>query len=104
MKALVSPASFGNPDYPAVIAKLAAVPGYRAQFEKAFPGQHEPVTPENWASAIGAYERTLVSPSPFDTYLRGDTSALDARAQSGLRKFMDLGCAGCHDGTGVGGG
>ena len=103
MKALLGPASFGNPDYPAAMAKLAAIPGYRPSFEKVFPSEKEPVTPENWAKAIGAYVRTLASPSPFDSYLKGEAGALSAREQSGLRKFIANGCAGCHNGVGVGG-
>ena len=33
-------------------------------FETAFPGETEPVTAENWGKAIGAYERTLLTPAP----------------------------------------
>ncbi len=103
-QALVGPASFGNPSYEAAMARLAAIPGYRELFARAFPGPTDPVTPENWGKAIGAYERTLVTPSPFDRYLEGDEGALTAEAQAGLRAFMQLGCAGCHNGAGVGGG
>jgi cytochrome c peroxidase len=62
------------------------------------------VTPENWGKAIGAYERTLVTPSPFDRYLSGDESALGADAKAGLREFMQAGCIACHNGVDVGGG
>ena len=72
-------------------------------FEKAFPGEAEPVTVENWGKAIGAYERTLITPAPFDRYLKGDTAALSAQAKQGLDKFMSFGCSGCHSGVTVGG-
>jgi cytochrome c peroxidase len=104
MQALIGPPSFGNPSYEAAMAKLEAIPGYPPLFARAFPGEKDPVTPENWGKAIGAYERTLVTPSPFDAYLEGDDRALTAEAQSGLREFMQVGCAGCHNGAGVGGG
>ena len=103
VKALISPIAYGNADYAAAEQKLRAIPGYRAMFEKAFPGETEPVNVENWGKAIGAYERVLLTPAPFDRYLAGDTSALNAQAQRGLDKFMTFGCAGCHNGVTVGG-
>ena len=102
VKALVSPLAYGNADYAAAEARLRALP-YRPMFEAAFPGQSEPVTTENWGLAIGAYERTLITPAPFDRFLKGDTGALDAKAKRGLDKFMTVGCAGCHSGVTVGG-
>jgi len=103
VKALISPLAYGNADYAAAEEKLRAIPGYRAMFEKAFPGETEPVNVENWGKAIGAYERVLLTPAPFDRYLAGDTGALNAQAQRGLDKFMTFGCAGCHNGVTVGG-
>lgn len=103
-KALVGPPSFGNPNFEAAMAKLKAIPGYAPLFATAFPGQSDPITPENWGNAIGAYERTLVTPSPFDAYLAGDDAALSPAAQAGLREFIQVGCTACHNGVGVGGG
>lgn len=103
LKALVSPLAYGNPDYAAAEARLRAIPGYRALFAKAFPGEAEPVTAKNWSLAIGAYERTLMTPAPFDRYLEGDTSAIGPKARQGLEKFMSVGCAGCHGGVTLGG-
>lgn len=103
-KALTGAASFGNPNFDVAMARLKAIPGYAPMFAKAFPGQADPVTPDNWGKAIGAYERTLVTPSPFDAYLRGKEGALSPDAEKGLQEFMQLGCAGCHNGAGVGGG
>jgi len=103
-KALVGPPSFGQPDFPTAIAKIKAIPTYPEMFRKAFPADQEPITPENWGKAIGAYERTLVTPSPFDAYLAGNVEALTPAARAGLSKFIDTGCTGCHGGVGVGGG
>jgi cytochrome c peroxidase len=103
VKALVSPLAYGNPDYAAAEAKLRAIPGYRPMFDKAFPGEAQPVNVENWGKAIGAYERVLLTPAPFDRYLGGDTGALSAQAKRGLDKFMAFGCSGCHNGVTVGG-
>jgi cytochrome c peroxidase len=54
--------------------------------------------------AIGAYERTLVTPSRFDAYLAGRTDALSAAERAGLKRFIATGCIACHNGPGVGGG
>jgi len=103
-RSLIGPLTFGNPDYPSVAAKIKAIPDYVEMFKKTFPGESDPITPDNWGTAIGAYERTLVTPSRFDDYLAGDAVALSAPERAGLRKFIDGGCAGCHNGSAVGGG
>lgn len=102
LKSLTGRASFGNPDPAAVIRKLKVL-GYEPEFKQAFPNDAEPVKPENWGKAIGAYERTLVTPSPFDAYLKGDDRALTPQAQNGLKTFIEIGCASCHGGVALGG-
>jgi cytochrome c peroxidase len=62
------------------------------------------VSRKNMALAIGAFERTLVTPSRFDDYLKGNVDALSAGERAGLAKFIELGCIACHNGPGVGGG
>lgn len=103
LKALVSPLAYGNADYGAAEARLRAIPGYLAMFKAAFPNDASPVTAVNWATAIGAYERILLTPAPFDDYLKGNTAAIGPQAKRGLDKFMSVGCAGCHSGVVVGG-
>ncbi|MCX7899530.1 MAG: cytochrome-c peroxidase, partial [Methylocystis sp.] len=102
-KSLLGPASFGNPDHATAMGKLKAIPAYADAFAKAFPGEVNPINSKNWGLAIGAFERTLITPAKFDAYLNGDAKALTAAQRAGLRKFIDLGCAGCHNGAGVGG-
>lgn len=102
-KSLLGPASFGNLDYSGPMRELKMVPAYRELFAKAFPEDANPVNEKNWAKAIAAYERTLASPSRFDAFLEGDAKALTDAEKQGLRKFIDLGCANCHNGAGVGG-
>ncbi|MFO1123964.1 MAG: cytochrome c peroxidase [Methylocystis sp.] len=102
-KSLLGPVSFGNPDQATAMSKLKAIPAYADAFAKAFPGDKDPINSKNWGVAVGAFERTLLTPSKFDAYLAGDVSALSKQQQAGLRKFIDLGCASCHNGPGVGG-
>jgi cytochrome c peroxidase len=41
----------------------------------------------------------LITPnSPFDKYVKGQKSALNAQQISGMEKFESLGCKGCHSG------
>jgi cytochrome c peroxidase len=103
-KSLLGAASFGNPDFAAVTSKLKSIAGYPELFAMAFPEDKDPVNEKNWGKAIGAFERTLPQPTRFDDFLNGKTNALSAAEQAGLRKFIDVGCANCHNGVGVGGG
>ncbi|HME46334.1 MAG TPA: cytochrome c peroxidase [Syntrophorhabdales bacterium] len=102
-QALTGPPSFGMPSYEAAENKLKEIKGYPALFQKAFPGQKEPVTADNFAKALGAFERTLVTPSPFDGYLKGNKTGLSDSEKRGLQTFMQAGCAGCHAGPYLGG-
>ncbi len=58
---------------------------------------------ENFVDAIAAFERTLITPAPFDDFLKGDTDALTAQQQEGYQLFQDLSCATCHTGVILGG-
>ncbi|MDP3571731.1 MAG: cytochrome c peroxidase, partial [Archangium sp.] len=51
--------------------------------------------------AIGEYERSLIADqSPFDRFMEGDASALDAQQQQGLELFLGKGnCINCHGGA-----
>jgi cytochrome c peroxidase len=102
-KSLLGPASFGNADHQSAMDKLKAIPDYKAAFIEAFPGETDPIISKNWGLAIAAYERTLLSPSRFDAYLAGDKTALSSIEQKGLGLFIENGCSGCHNGTGLGG-
>jgi len=82
-----------------VVKKLKAIPEYREMFKKAFPGEVDPITFDNVAKAIAAYERTLITPnSPFDRYLSGDKKALSRVQIEGMKLFVDKGCVSCHRG------
>ena len=53
--------------------------------------------------ALGSYLKSLVTPSRFDRYLRGDKSALSIDEKAGYAKFKSYGCVSCHQGINVGG-
>lgn len=102
MKALTSPLAYGNKSFEEAEEKLRTL-GYQTLFDEAFPNEKDAVSAENWGVAIGAFERTLLTPAPFDRYLKGDTRAISAEAKAGLDKFIGYGCASCHSGSAVGG-
>ncbi len=83
---------------------LQSIPGYVELFKKVFPKEDSPVTFANMGKAIGAFERKLLTPAPFDAFLKGDDSALTNEEKKGLNTFMKTGCITCHNGAGVGGG
>ena len=100
---LVNPIEMGTSEQHAV-EQLNAIPGYVEKFQKAFPEQADPITFTNVRDAIALFEATLITPKePFDSYLRGDASALTEEQKEGLQLFVDNGCAACHSGINVGG-
>jgi cytochrome c peroxidase len=86
-----------------VVEVLRAIPGYRSLFERAFPGEAQPITIDNTAAAIGEFERGLITPARWDQYLEGNTQALTAAEKEGAKLFANLGCMVCHTGAYVGG-
>jgi cytochrome c peroxidase len=100
---ILNPVEMAMPSEAAAVAAIRSVPEYVGQFQAAFPGEADPITFDNIANAIGAFERKLVTPSRWDRFLEGDGRALNAEERAGLHWFMHSGCAGCHSGTLVGG-
>lgn len=95
---MVNPVEMGMADHAAVMKRVAAIPGYAAEFRKVFGGDNA-VTIENAAKAIAAYERKLITPnSAFDRYRAGDRQALSAQAQRGMKLVENVGCTACHSG------
>jgi len=100
---VLNPIEMAMPDAKRVEETLASMPEYVTAFKKVFPKADKP-TFDNMALAIAAYERKLVTPSPFDAYLKGDDKALNAAQQQGLQDFIATGCTTCHSGVAIGGG
>ena len=83
----------------AVVARLKAIPEYRALFARAF-GSTNSITAINLAKALATFERTLLANnSPFDRYMRGDRSAMTATQIAGMQRFESTGCTNCHNGA-----
>jgi cytochrome c peroxidase len=86
-----------------VLGVLKSMPEYVAAFKSAFPGEKDPVTFDNMARAIGAFERGLTTPSRWDKFLGDDQNALTSDEKAGLNIYLEAGCQTCHAGAYVGG-
>ena len=100
---LTNPVEMAMADHDAVMTTIKSIPGYVDMFKAAFPEAKDPLTIDNYALAVGAFERGLVTPAPFDKFLQGDSKALGPAALRGLQLFVDAQCVTCHAGPGIGG-
>lgn len=100
---VLNPVEMALPDDAAVKKVLSSIPEYVAAFKKAFPEDKDPVSLKNAGRAMGAFERRLVTPSPWDKLLEGDEKALTDEQKEGFMTFLNSGCTACHMGTLVGG-
>ncbi|MEZ4332494.1 MAG: cytochrome-c peroxidase [Myxococcota bacterium] len=101
---VLNPVEMAMPSDAAVVAVLQSIPGYVEAFRAAFPGEAEPITYDNMARAIGAFERNLLTPGRVDAFMAGDLAALSEQERRGLETFLSVGCTTCHNGPTVGGG
>lgn len=102
-KPITNPKEMAMADEKAVVAVLKSMPEYEAAFKKAFPDDKDPITLVNVGKAIGAFERTLLTPTKWDKYVGGDKTALSEEELKGLKTYLDTGCQTCHMGAGLGG-
>ena len=100
---ITNPVEMAMPNKALVEKRLKGMPEYVTMFKAAFPADKVPVTYLNVQKAIGAFERTLLTPAPFDKYMNGDLSALNAEQKEGMNAFIDAGCTTCHLGSNLGG-
>ena len=100
---VLNPVEMAMPAEPVVVKVLESMPEYVEAFTRAFPAEPKPVSYDNMARAIGAFERKLMTPSQWDALLKGDENALTPEEQVGLKTFMDVGCQTCHSGALLGG-
>lgn len=100
---ILNPVEMTMADEKSVVEVLQSIPGYVPLFKAAFAAASPALSYDTMAMAIGAYERTLVTPGRFDKFLQGDPAALGPEELRGLATFLDTGCGACHQGPGVGG-
>lgn len=90
----------GKPSMDDLCAKLTAIEGYRAQFQKVFSAA---CTPDNVTKSLAAFMRTIVSTAADSAWIRfkqGDKRAFRAAAQRGFAIFEGKArCTNCHAGV-----
>lgn len=90
------------PDEAEVVRRLKESPDYPKMFKAAFGALPDPINYDNFARAVAAFERTLITHDRFDDFLRGDDKALTPKEISGLNLFLQTGCTTCHLGPMIG--
>jgi cytochrome c peroxidase len=84
----------------AVLARINAVPAYRARFSERFPdvAAGQPITFRHIAQAIAEFELTMTfADAPLDRFARGDRNALTGPQRRGAILFFGrAGCVSCH--------
>lgn len=99
---LLNPVEMANTSKEAVVEKIAHIPEYQELFKQAY-GENAEISFDNITTAIAAFERTLLTPTRWDEYLKGDIKALSAQERDGLQAFINNGCVSCHSGVTLGG-
>ena len=95
---VTNPIEMGMSELEEAMNRVRDIPGYRPYFEKAFGG-NDPMTVDNAAKAVAAFERSLITPnSPYDRYVKGDEGAMSKQQVRGMATFAEIGCTGCHSG------
>ncbi|WP_230534203.1 cytochrome-c peroxidase, partial [Microvirga roseola] len=88
-------------DWAILEARLSSSPIYSQWFNRIYGHGPDRVS---LLDALVTFQRSLITPNArFDTYLRGDSSALRPAELEGLHLFMSYGCASCHQGMNLGG-
>ncbi len=99
---VLNPIEMAMPNEEMVLTRLEEA-GYGGRFQAAFPKAEQPLTYDNFAEAVAAFERTLITRDRFDDFLAGKLDALTSVEKAGLESFMEIGCVDCHNGALLGG-
>lgn len=92
---IANPIEMGN-THDAMLKTVNYIAGYQEEFKQVFGTT--PITIDQVAQAIAAFERTVVTTdSPFDRFVRGEEEALTPIEKKGLEIFNGKGhCTACH--------
>ncbi|MCL1933447.1 MAG: cytochrome-c peroxidase [Candidatus Azobacteroides sp.] len=96
----LNPVEMGSASFDNICAALSRDKAFTLTFTKVYP---DGLSEANITDAIAEFEKTLLTPSRFDKYMRGDKSALTAEEIEGYNVFKKNKCATCHVGMNIGG-
>lgn len=96
-----NPAEFGH-DLDGAVAVLESIPAYVSAFDRVYV---DGISSANLTDAIAYYETMNFTglSSPFLRQFEEGQSPLSEQAQRGQRRFVEVGCASCHNGINLGG-
>jgi cytochrome c peroxidase len=94
-----NPGEMGS-NWKEVLGKLGQDPKMIKQFDTIYG---DGMQPANIQDAIATFERSLITPSRFDRYLKGDSGAISEDERRGYQLFKNYGCIACHQGVNIGG-
>lgn len=94
-----NPGEMGS-NWKEVLGKLGRDQKLISQFDSIYG---DGMQPANIQDAIATFERSLITPSRFDRYLKGDSGAITEDERRGYQLFKNYGCIACHQGVNVGG-
>jgi len=94
-----NPGEMGS-NWKEVLGKLGQDKKMISQFDSLYG---DGLQPANIQDAIATFERSLLTPSRFDRYLRGDGSAITEEERTGYQLFKNYGCVARHQGVNIGG-
>jgi len=97
---ITNPKEMGN-NFKNIVDTLENDSYYNKIFHKIYK---DGINKENIGNALEEFQKTLVTPSPFDDYLRGNKDALTKNQKKGYELFQKKGCVSCHNGINLGGG
>jgi cytochrome c peroxidase len=97
---ITSPVEMGN-SFENLIISLKKISYYNKTFSTVYQNG---ITKENIGDALEEFQKTLITPSAFDDYLRGDENAITENQKKGYELFSKKGCVSCHNGINIGGG
>lgn len=101
---ILNPVEMATPHEGFALDRLKSIPEYKEWFGKAFGSDDtNTITYQHIAEAIACFERTLITPSRFDEYMKGDGDALTDQEKRGMQTFINTGCNTCHMGPTLGG-
>jgi cytochrome c peroxidase len=96
----LNPVEMASSSWQEIIAKFEADPDFTQRFLAVYPDGY---SDKNLTGAIAEFEKTLLTPSRFDAYLRGEKNVLSAEERRGYQLFKANRCASCHTGQNFGG-
>ncbi|WP_233863286.1 cytochrome c peroxidase [Paraburkholderia adhaesiva] len=96
----LNPVEMASTSWDQIVGKLKQDSAFTSDFVAVYP---DGWSGSNITNAIAEFEKTLLTPSRFDAYLRGNLQALNSEEARGYALFKEKGCATCHVGKNLGG-